>query len=266
MTQHRKRPRAPGPLLRLLEGRAWIEASVSIALMPLWSLVPKGDGHPVLVLPGLGAGDESTVIMRVFLSGRGYAVYPWKQGPNFGLREGVLPTLREHLKKIANEHGRKVSLVGWSLGGIYARELAKEEPDLVRMAISMGSPFTGHPKETNAWRLYEWVSGHSIGAQELHEPLREAPSVPTTSIWSRTDGVVAYRCSIERSRGQTENIEVNASHCGMGAHPAVLYAVADRLALPEGQWRPFRRPGIPELVYPDPERVAIDLTPLGGGG
>jgi hypothetical protein len=217
--------------------------------MPFWRLAPSGDGHPVLVLPGLGAGDESTVILRVFLGGLGYAVSPWGQGANFGLRPGVLDGVRDTLQRLHREHGRKVSLIGWSLGGIMARELAKEFPDAVRLVISMGSPFTGHPRDTNAFHLYEWMSGHRIGAPELHEPLRTTPPVPTTSIWSRTDGVVSWHCSVEHGRGQAENIEVDASHFGIGAHPLVLYAVADRLALPEGAWTPFKREGWKKLAY-----------------
>jgi pimeloyl-ACP methyl ester carboxylesterase len=251
---HAKRPGAPGPLLQLLEYRAWFEAGASLALLPLWRLAPRGDGHPVLVLPGLGAGDESTAIMRTFLSSLGYAVSPWGLGVNFGLRPGVLDSVRELLRGLAEQHGRKVSLVGWSLGGIIARELAKEMPEITRLVISMGSPFTGHPRDTNAWRLYEWMSGHKIGSDDLHEPLRTTPPVPTTSIWSRTDGVVSWHCSVERTHKHAENIVVDASHFGIGMHPLALYAVADRLAQPEGQWRHFKREGWKALAYADPQR------------
>ena len=255
MTSHAtKRQRAPGVWLQLLEGRAWFEAGASLALLPFWRLAPKGDGHPVLVLPGLGAGDESTTILRTFLAGLGYAVSAWGQGVNFGLRPGVLDGVRSTLGRLHEQHGRKVSLIGWSLGGIYARELAKEFPEAVRLVISLGTPFTGHPRETNAFHLYEFMSGHRIGAPEVHEPLRAAPPVPTTSIWSRTDGVVSWRCSVERSHGMTENIEVDASHFGIGAHPLVLYAIADRLAQPEGEWVPFQREGWRRLAYADPHR------------
>lgn len=244
--------RAPGPLLQLLEYRAWFEAGASLALLPAWRFAPKGDGHPVLVLPGLGAGDESTAIMRAFLSSLGYAVHAWGQGVNFGLRPGVMDHVRKQVASIAKKHGRKLSLVGWSLGGIIARELAKEMPEHVRLVVSLGSPFTGHPRDTNAWRVYEWMSGHRIGSDDLHEPLRTTPPVPTTSIWSRTDGVVSWHCSVERTTRHSENIVVDASHFGIGAHPLVLYAIADRLALPDGQWQPFRRAGLRALLYGDP--------------
>ena len=256
MTQSYKhrRGRAPSPLLQLLEYRAWFEAGASLALSPVWRFARKGDGHPVLVLPGLGAGDESTTIMRAFLSSLGYTVEPWGLGVNFGLREGVMDQIRALLSALAETKQCKVSLVGWSLGGIIARELAKEMPDKVRLVVSLGSPFTGHPRDTNAWRLYEWMSGHKLGSDDLHEPLRTTPPVPTTSIWSRSDGVVSWHCSVERTTRHSENIVVDASHFGIGAHPLVLYAIADRLAQPEGQWQPFHREGLRALLYGDPTR------------
>lgn len=251
MTAHRhpKRPRPPGPLLQLLETRAWLEASVSLALLPAWRLAPRGDGHPVIVLPGLGASDESTRILRGFLRSRDFTAVGWGQGRNLGFRRGVLAAVRARIIGLADEHRQKVSLVGWSLGGIFARELAKEVPERVRQVITLASPFTGHPRATNAFRLYEWMSGHRIGAGDVHEPLREPPSVPTTSIWSRTDGIVSWRCSVEREQCFVENIEINASHFGIGAHPLALYAIADRLAQPEGEWRPFHREGWRALAY-----------------
>lgn len=248
------RPRAPGPLLQLLETRAWFEAGASLALIPVWRLAPRGDGHPVLVLPGLGASDRSTAILRGFLRSRGYAVRGWAQGRNLGFRTGVLDALRSRVLRLAADHDRKVSLIGWSLGGIFARELAKRVPDAVRQVITLASPFTGHPRATNAFQLYEWMTGRRIGAPEVHEPLRAPPPVPTTSIWSRTDGVVSWRCSVERDLPCVENIEINASHLGIGAHPLALYAIADRLALPEGQWRPFERDGWKALAYGDGRR------------
>lgn len=250
-TRHHRRPRAPGPILRLLESRAWLEAGASLALLPVWRLAPRGDGHPVLVLPGLAAGDDSTAILRGFLRSLGYPARGWRQGCNLGFRPGVLEALRHRILDLSARHGRKVSLIGWSLGGIFARELAKEIPDAVRLVITLASPFTGHPRATHAFRLYEWVSGHRIGGPEVHELLRAPPPVPTTSIWSRTDGVVSWRCSVERQLPRVENIEVNASHLGIGAHPLALYAIADRLAQPEGQWRPFQRDGWKALAYGD---------------
>jgi pimeloyl-ACP methyl ester carboxylesterase len=168
----------------------------------------------------------------------------------------VIDACLERLSSLHREHGRAVSLIGWSLGGIYARELAKAMPDAVRQVITLGTPFTGHPKATNAWRIYEWATGHKIGAPDIHEPLRTAPPVPTTSIFSRSDGVVAWQCSLERESAHTENIEVQASHLGMGMNPLALYAIADRLAQPEDDWQPFDRTGVKSRFYPDPRRHA----------
>jgi len=247
--------RAPGPLLQLLELRAPWEIGAALLLRPCWRLAPSGDGHPVLVLPGLTPNDGSTAVMRRFLGSLGYAVSGWGQGLNLGPREGVLDKAQATLRKLAHEHRRKVSLIGWSLGGVYAREMAKIDPALVRSVITLGTPFTGHPRQTNAWRVYELASGHKLGSHDLHGPLRTAPPVPTTSIWSRTDGVVAWQCSVEPRHHEAENIEVEASHIGLGANPAVLYALADRLALPEGQWAPFHREGWRSLVYGDTESL-----------
>ena len=246
---------SPGSWLQLLEVRALWEHSAALAMRPVWSMAPRGDGHPVLVLPGLAAGDASTALLRCFLRSRGYAAFGWGQGINLGLREGVVVRAHETLRQLYVMHGRTVSVIGWSLGGLYARELAKHSPEMVRLCISMGSPFTGHPRETNAWRLYELASGHKIDWHDFHGPLRAAPPVPTTSIWSPTDGVVAWRCSVETRRILAENIVVDSSHLGLGAHPATLYAVADRLAQPEGEWEPFHRDGWRRMVYCDPHEL-----------
>jgi pimeloyl-ACP methyl ester carboxylesterase len=152
--------------------------------------------------------------------------------------------------------GRRISLVGWSLGGLYARQLAKIVPEKVRCVISLGSPFAGSPRSTNAWRTYEMVTGTSIGDQDLPDRLAEAPPVPTTSIFSRSDGIVAWRACLNSDGPQVENIEVHGSHCGLGHHPAVVYAIADRLAQPEGGWRKFdRNSGWRHLFFADWRRA-----------
>lgn len=246
--------RSPGLVRLALEWRAPWEFGASIAASPLLRLAPKGDGHPVLIFPGLVAPDMSTLPLRKFLKGRGYAAFPWGLGFNLGPREGVIESCLARLRDIYDKHGRKVSLIGWSLGGVYAREVAKVYPDAVRQVITLGTPFTGHPKATNAWRLYEFVTGHKIGAPELHEPLRTPPPVPTTSIFSRTDGVVAWQCSLEKEGPMADNIEVEASHLGMGLNPMTFYAIADRLAQPEDDWKPFERVGFPRMLYRNPHR------------
>jgi pimeloyl-ACP methyl ester carboxylesterase len=234
-------PKAPSALLMMLEARAPWEFASTLAAWPLLQTTPRGDGHPVLVLPGLAANDLSTVMLRNFLSSRGYLACPWNYGFNFGPRYGVLAGCVEHVRELSERHGQKVSLVGWSLGGIYAREIAKALPDQVRGVITLGTPFDGPPRATNAWRLYELVSGQKVEDHELREQIRSAPPVPTTSIYSRSDGVVAWQCSINRDRG--ENIEVLASHTGMGMNPLAFYVIADRLAQELDAWKPFEVTG-----------------------
>jgi pimeloyl-ACP methyl ester carboxylesterase len=249
--------KAPGPGLLLLEGRAPWELAALAAASPWWSqLLPAGDGHPVIVLPGLGANDFTTAPLRRFLRRRGYEPYPWRQGFNFGPNRGrpgaVLDACADLLRATVEQHGQPVSLVGWSLGGVYARELAKQMPAQVRCVITLGSPFAGHPRATNAWRFFELVSGQSVHDDNLLAELKRAPPVPTTSIYSKTDGIVAWQCCVNDAvpGTQTENIEVHASHLGMGANPVALYAIADRLAQPPGQWQPFARGGLRRWFYP----------------
>ena len=139
---------------------------------------------------------------------------------------------------------------------MYARQLAKLVPDDVRQVITLGSPFNGSPRATNAWRLYEFASGRRADeAQAMGSALHETPPVPTTAIFSRTDGVCAWQCCVEKEGPQAENIEVQGSHCGLGHHPAAVFAIADRLAQREGEWKRFDRTGWRSLVFPDPNRA-----------
>jgi hypothetical protein len=246
----------PSKTLMMLEGRAISELGAFLGALPLLSLAPRGDGHPVLVLPGLVASDTSTRPLRAFLRSRGYAVSGWRQGRNLGLRHGVQDAMVDLLQEMNDTHGHKVSLVGWSLGGLYARQLAKMMPGRVRSVITLGSPFAAGPKATNAWRVYEIASGRRADEEDTRfgGTLSGTPPVPTTAIFSRTDGVCAWQGCMEKTSAMSESIEVESSHCGMGHHPAAVYAVADRLAQPEGEWAPFDRSGWRGLVYPNPHR------------
>ena len=248
--------RPPSKALMFLEGRAIQELGAFVGALPLLSLAPRGDGHPVLVLPGLIASDVSTRPLRSFLNSKGYQVSGWQQGRNLGLREGVQDEMVDLLKRMNDTSRRKVSLVGWSLGGLYARQLAKMMPERVRSVITLGSPFAGSPRSTNAWRVYEMASGRRADEEDprFGGSLSVPPPVPTTAIFSRTDGICAWQGCVEKTSAQSESIEVESSHCGMGHHPAVVYAVADRLAQPEGKWKPFDRTGWRAMVYPDPHR------------
>ncbi len=235
--------RAPNLLLMMLEGRAAWEYAALIAATPWLRQLPPGDGHPVIVFPGLGANDVTTLPMRRFLDDLGYVTHPWGQGFNFGPRHGVLEKCHADIRALFKHHARHVSLIGWSLGGLYARELAKELPEHVRCVLTMGTPFTGHPRATNAWRFFEFVSGQTVSDPNLIAQLKKTPPVPTTSIYSRSDGIVSWRCSVEQPGPMTENIELHSSHCGLGLNPLAMYVVADRLAQPAGHWKPFEPTG-----------------------
>lgn len=226
------------------------------SLAPMMAMSAKGDGHPVLVLPGLLASDRSTVALRAVLKKLGFDARPWKLGPNLGMRTVGKngEKLHARLDEIHRESGAKISLLGWSLGGVLARLLATRAPQRIRQVITLGSPFAGDPRSTNAWKTYEWASGTKIDDRESRALLAEIQSpspVASTAIYSRGDGVCAWQaCRDEVSGARRENIEVHGSHCGLGVNPSVLYAVADRLAQAESEWTPFRPRGLARLLFP----------------
>ncbi len=253
-----RRPQAPGALRLALELRVPWEFGASLLALPILKSAPRGDGHAVLVFPGLVASDMSTAPLRQYLSGQGYDARGWDLGRNLGPGRGKIEACFDKVRELHKETGRKVSLIGWSLGGIYAREAAKVVPEFVRSVITLGTPFNGHPKSTNAWRVYEMASGETADTRLTMYNLAKAPPVPTTSIYSRTDGVVAWECSQQAAheRRDTENIEVEASHIGLGVNPCSLYAVADRLSQPHGGWQPFDRSGLlKSMLFGDPARA-----------
>jgi pimeloyl-ACP methyl ester carboxylesterase len=248
--------KAPSAFLALTELPRAIAELSSLPLASGWlASAPRGDGHPVLVLPGFIASDTSTAILRRYLKKLGYDAHAWELGRNLGPRaigrEGE--KLIARLRAIHDATGQKVSIVGWSLGGVMARLVARRAPDAVRQVISLGSPFTGDPRATNVGRAYQFLTGQKFDDNHTQDQLREVsatPPVPTTAIYTRADGVVAWQNCVERPGEETDNIEVRGSHCGLGINPAVLYAVADRLAQPENDWHPFERRGLRAMIYP----------------
>jgi pimeloyl-ACP methyl ester carboxylesterase len=205
----------------------------------------------VLALPGFLATDISMAPLRRYLKQLGYDTYGWKMGRNLGGLASRRDALKKLLTGIYDQTGRKVSIVGWSLGGIYARDLALQLPDLVRSVITLASPFANDVRATNATRLYEALSGETVEANsELTKTIAGDLPVPATSIYSRTDGIVNWRTSLLQPSETAENIEVHlASHIGIGVNAAALWAIADRLAQPEGQFRPFDRSGPFAIAY-----------------
>lgn len=249
--------RPPSWLLMLAEPRALFEFNSSLLMSPLLMQAPRGDGHPVLALPGFLASDLSMAPMRRYLNGLGHEAHAWNMGRNLGGVYSKRKALRELLTSIYESAGRKVSVIGWSLGGVYARDLALQLPDLVRSVITLGSPFANDIRATNATKLYELVSGEGVDdVPGLRAAIAGDLPVPATSIYSRTDGVVNWRTSLLRPSATAENIEVHlASHLGLGVNPAALWAVADRLAQPEGEFRQFDRSGPFAIAYAPPENA-----------
>jgi pimeloyl-ACP methyl ester carboxylesterase len=241
--------RAPGPVLLALEGRAPWEFAAGLAALPWLRRGPRGDGHHVLVLPGLGASDLTTLPLRRLLVDQGYRPAPWRQGINLGPRDGVLEACRRQVRELFARDGEPISLVGWSLGGVYARELAKEMPHFVRCVVTLGSPFSGPPSATNAHWFFRHVGRHPEPDEAMLARLREPPPLPTTSIYSRTDGIVAWRCSLNPIAPQAENIQVHASHVGLGLNPLAFYAILDRLAQDPRRWRPFEPRGPQRMFF-----------------
>jgi pimeloyl-ACP methyl ester carboxylesterase len=236
--------RAPATRLRLGEwpraSREYAAAMLSGDLVDRW---PHGDGHPVLVLPGFLSGESSTRHLRQVLQRLGYAAYDWELGRNYGVRAGMEDAFDATIRRLAAEHGRRVSIVGWSAGGIYAREIARRRPECTRMVITLGAPFRGNHRATHAWRLYALVNRGPELEEAMSEASRRAREeplpVPTTCLYSRVDGIAAWECCTSLPAPTTENVEVTSSHVGYGHNLEALYVVADRLAQPEGAWRPL---------------------------
>jgi pimeloyl-ACP methyl ester carboxylesterase len=251
------RLRAPHLGLLLAEARGIFEFNASLLLSPLLLRAPRGDGHPVLTLPGFLASDLSMAPMRRYLQELGYASQAWRMGRNTGGVARMRGLLLDRLAEIHREASRKVSIVGWSLGGVYARDLALQAPEMVRYVVTLGSPFAGDVTATNATRLYEALSGETVHTfPELRAAISGDLPVPTSSIYSRADGVVNWRTCLLRPSDTAENIEIHlASHVGLGVNPAALWAVADRLAQREGQFHQFDRSGPFAIAYAPPEQA-----------
>jgi pimeloyl-ACP methyl ester carboxylesterase len=247
-------PAGPPAALFLTEPVRWLVDLSALPLAMPWLLTaPRGDGHGVLVLPGLLATDTSTVALRRFLSWLGYHVRGWDLGRNHGPTEAVLAGLSQALTDHAGRTGGPVSLVGWSLGGVYARELARQHPGRVRQVITLGSPYalTG-PRQSRAHGPYQRLSYlHADGARlPTREQTARPIGVPSTSVYSRWDGIVSWQACVEPETDLHQNIEVRCSHLGFGVDLATLWVVADRLARPPGRLRRFRAPALMRALYP----------------
>lgn len=218
----------PRPNPALLAGelpRAVGELGATLAAAPLLARAPRGDGHPVVVLPGFTASDRSTVPLRRFLKGLGYHVHGWRLGRNDGPTDRILQGLESRFSALRDLHGEPMTVVGWSLGGVYARDIARLDPAAVRQVVTLGSPLR--------------LAGRGGDI-----------TVPVTNIYSRTDGIVPWRSCIDPPGPRRENVEVRGSHCGLGHNAAALLVIADRLAQPAGAWEPFVPGRAYSFLYP----------------
>jgi pimeloyl-ACP methyl ester carboxylesterase len=250
--------RPPVLALGLELPRSVTELAVFVSAAPFMFAAPKGDGHPVLVLPGFMADDRTTISLRRHLRRRGYLVRGWQLGRNIGPTTAAIEGMRRTVDDMASSTGRRVSLVGWSLGGMYARELARLLPDAVRQVVSLGSPMRLRSvAQTHTDHMYDrFRHRHDERYRMPGYRYVDAPlEVPSSSIYTRTDGIVPWRACLQQEGRRSENIEVRGSHCGLGHNLAAVLAIDDRLAQAEGGWRRFEPPSALRPMYPRPARV-----------
>jgi pimeloyl-ACP methyl ester carboxylesterase len=244
---------APSLLWYLTEPtRAAVDIGQFAAARSLLRAAPSGDGHTVLVLPGLGATDGSTGTLRRFLTGLGYDVRGWGLGRNIGPSVEAVHGMRQLLRELAV--GGKVSVVGWSLGGIFARELAREVPGAVRQVITLGSPYAMVDlRQTRVDPVYRLLAKFYVSGADMPPPEHTRPPfpVPATSVYSKSDGIVAWRTCVSPPGPRWENVAVASSHLGYGYNATVLWVIADRLAQRAGRWRPFVPPPGMARMFPN---------------
>lgn len=224
-------PRAPSPWRILVEGRAALDGAELLLRTPSLARVPKGHGEPVLVLPGFGASDVSTAVLCRFLRHHRHDAVGWGLGTNRGDVHALVPKVITLATRLAERNGGPIPILGWSLGGVLARETARERPDLVRRVITMGTPVIGGPKYTLTARTYAAQGADLDEIESIVDARNRVPiTVPITAIWSKNDGVVDWRACIDH-HNPVEHVQVRATHLGMGASAEVFDIVARRLAI-----------------------------------
>lgn len=245
-------PVAPTSLALLELPRVATEIALLSASRSILRDGPRGDGHSVIVIPGFLGSDRYNKALCNYLNGLGYRAGGWDLGVNLGPRDEVIEGLQRRLLTSYENSGRKVTLIGHSLGGVYAREMARQHPDAVRQVISLGSPIAerGNSGKLSS-RLFRRLNGPVDF--ERHSALQHAPPVPTTAVYSRTDGVVHWQNAVQRNgHVRCENIEVYGSHCGLTVNTSVWRLLADRLSQAEENWQPFVALGLQRWMYPFP--------------
>jgi pimeloyl-ACP methyl ester carboxylesterase len=246
----------PSRLVLALESRALAELSAFYMSAPLLGLGRRGDGHPALVLPGFGTSDRTTAPLRTALRRVGYQAHGWRLGSNLGSNSETVERTAAHLRMLFERSGQQVSIIGHSAGGMLGRELARRAPEVVRQVITVGSPFRFRRGDrSNMSAIAELIRDPNARplSRRPREELRPPLPVPTTAIYSRTDGIVDWRSCIEAVGDRRENVEVRSSHAGLLHHPSVLVVILDRLAQRPDHWSPFDPPVMLRGWFPTPE-------------
>ena len=256
MKEGKKEVKKPGAFWLATElVRAALEYGSFLPYKYLSSTSVEGDGHPVLVLPGFMSGDMSTRPLREYINSIGYTTYGWGLGRNYG-EESDIDRLLDLTDTIYQNHRQKITIIGWSLGGIYARQIAKSRPHLIRQLMTLGSPFTGLTESNHAAWIHKIITsgkGEDIIDPELLADIPKPAPVPTTAIYSKQDGIVPWEYCLEKEETAThQNIQVYGSHLGLGVNPSVIKIIVDRLQYDQYNWQKFAPQGVLEdmIVYP----------------
>lgn len=244
-------------LLATEGGRAIAELGLFYVAKTITKQEPEGNGEPVLVIPGFMTTDKATRPIRSFLKDLGYNAYGWEQGRNYGSYKLVVQAM-ERAKELYRKHGKKVNIIGWSLGGIYAREIAREIPEMINQVITLGSPFGGLKEDNNVAWLYHMISGEEVKDidDSLLKDILIPPPVPVTAIYTKGDGIVSWEhCMEQEENANVQNVEVQGSHCGLAFNIAALQCIVNRLSQSKTSWEPFRPSSIQAKLYPNLARA-----------
>jgi pimeloyl-ACP methyl ester carboxylesterase len=229
---------APGPIGLLGEARGFLEFPRLLARFPHLAKQPGGAGERILVLPGYGAGDGSTAVLRAYLGYLGYRPRGWGLGRNRGDVPELIPLVIAKLQALVAREGAPIGIIGWSLGGVIAREAARECPEAVTQLITLGSPVVGGPKYTAVAEVYR-RQGVDLDAIEVEIEARNVRPIetPVTAVYTRSDAVVAWRACIDRHSKNVDHVEVGTTHLGLGFSPEVYQIIAQRLARKDARSR-----------------------------
>ena len=213
------------PGWRRLSEASWLLSRAAYGIGHLGARGPE-DGPPVLVIPGFIANDRTTMELRRAFAAAGFRTWPWESGWNMGARPDTIDRLAKRLDEISP--GQPVLVVGWSLGGVFARELARQHPDRVRAVVTLGSPFSQDPHLNNVWRLYEWVAGHPVDQPPI-ERISAKPPVPTLAIWSRKDGIIAPLAARGTPEESDKSVELSCNHMAFGCSRSTAKRVVQEI-------------------------------------